>query len=134
MNPIQKPWTDVLAANWQNASQAVVLSDMSPNITGAYGMDHWRSMQLAKLAVDFGMPLLADGGHVVIKTFEGEDLPAFVRLLTSRFGRVKRFRPDASRKASSEGYVCAMGFDGRGPLEWGDFLSGNGDDEPEDED
>ena len=29
MNSTPTPWTDVLAANWQNASQAVVLTDMS---------------------------------------------------------------------------------------------------------
>jgi 23S rRNA (uridine2552-2'-O)-methyltransferase len=111
----------------------VVLSDMAPNITGSYSMDHFRSMQLAKLAVDFGLPLLSEGGHVVVKTFEGEDLPAFVRVFSSRFGRVKRFRPDATRKASSEGYVCAMGFDGKGPIDWGAFLSDDEDGDPGDE-
>ena len=111
----------------------VVLSDMAPNITGSYSMDHFRSMQLAKLAVDFGMPLLTAGGHMVVKTFEGEDLPAFVKVFSSRFGRVKRFRPDATRKASSEGYVCALGFDGKGPLDWGTFLSDDEDEEPGDD-
>lgn len=111
----------------------VVLSDMSPNITGTYSLDHLRSMMLAKLAVDFGMPLLAEGGHLVIKAFEGEDMPELVSCIRTRFGRVKRFRPDATRKASSESYVVALGHDGNGPPDWGNFLGYGDDDEEADE-
>ena len=111
----------------------VVLSDMSPNITGTYSLDHLRSMMLAKLAVDFGMPLLAEGGHLVIKAFEGEDMPDLVSRIRTRFGRVKRFRPDATRKASSESYVVALGHDGNGPPDWGNFLGYQDDDEEADE-
>ena len=100
----------------------VVLSDMSPNISGTYGLDHYRSMQLAKLAVDFGMPMLAEGGHMVVKAFEGADMQSFVSRLKTRFGRVKRFRPDATRKASSEVYVVALGHDGEGVPDWAGFL------------
>ncbi len=111
----------------------VVLSDMSPNITGTYSLDHLRSMMVAKLAVDFGMPLLAEGGHLVIKAFEGEDLPDLVSHIRTRFGRVKRFRPDATRKASSESYVVALGHDGNGPPDWGNFLGYEDDEEEADE-
>ncbi len=100
----------------------VVLSDMSPNISGNYGLDHYRSMQLAKLAVDFGMSLLSDGGHLVVKVFEGGDLPDLVSRLRTRFGRIKRFRPEATRKASSEVYIVALGHDGEGPPDWSGFL------------
>ena len=108
----------------------VVLSDMSPNISGTYGLDHLRSMMLARLAIDFGLPLLEEGGHLVVKTFEGEYSADLVSRLRGRFGRVKRFRPEATRKASSEVYVVALGHDGDGPPGWEGFL---GDDE-EDED
>jgi 23S rRNA (uridine2552-2'-O)-methyltransferase len=112
----------------------VVLSDMSPNISGTYGLDHLRSMMLAKVAVDFGLPLLSEGGHLVLKGFEGEDMGDLVKHVRTRFGRVKRFRPDATRKASSEVYVVALGHDGKGPPEWGDFLgTGPVDDEDEDD-
>ncbi len=107
----------------------VVLSDMAPNISGNYGLDHYRSMQLSKLTVDFGLPLLSEGGHLVVKAFEGGDMDAFARHVKTRFARVKRFRPDATRKASSELYVVALGHDGRGPPEWGDYLCENFEDE-----
>jgi len=107
----------------------VVLSDMAPNISGNYGLDHLRSMMLAKLAVDFGLPLLAEGGHLVVKTFDGEDLSDLVARLRARFARIKRFRPEATRKASSEVYVVALGHDGNGPPDWGDFLGAGPDEE-----
>jgi 23S rRNA (uridine2552-2'-O)-methyltransferase len=109
----------------------VVLSDMSPNISGTYGLDHLRSMMLAKLAVDFGLPLLAEGGHLVVKVFEGEDVGNLVARLRTRFSRIKRFRPEATRKASSEVYIVALGHDGNGPPQWKGFL-GTGDDDDED--
>ena len=109
-------------------SADVVLSDMSPNISGSYGLDHVRSMLLAKLAVDFGLPLLSEGGHLVVKVFEGEDLTDLVSLLRTRFARVKRFRPEATRKSSSEVYLVALGHDGEGPPEWGGFMGEAGED------
>jgi 23S rRNA (uridine2552-2'-O)-methyltransferase len=113
---------------------SVVLSDMAPNITGTYDIDHFRSVELAMLAVDFGLPLLTERGHLAIKAFEGGDLGEFVRLLKTRFSRIKRFRPEATRKTSSEIYVVALGYDGNGPPDWEGFLTddddddGNGDD------
>ena len=112
-------------------SARVVLSDMSPNISGTYGLDHLRSMMLARLAVDFGLPLLEEGGHLVVKTFEGEYSADLVSRLRTRFSRVKRYRPEATRKASSEVYVVALGHGGQGPPDWAGFL---GDDEEEEED
>ena len=112
----------------------VVLSDMSPSISGNYGLDHFRSMQLSKLTVDFGLPLLSEGGHLVVKAFEGGEMTAFANHIKTRFARVKRFRPDATRKASSELYVVALGHDGRGPPEWGDYLAEDADDEAESDD
>jgi 23S rRNA (uridine2552-2'-O)-methyltransferase len=107
----------------------VVLSDMSPNISGNYGLDHYRSMQLSKLTVDFGLPLLSESGHLAVKVFEGGEMTAFANHVKTRFARVKRFRPDATRKASSELYIVALGYDGKGPPEWGDFLAEDDDDE-----
>jgi 23S rRNA (uridine2552-2'-O)-methyltransferase len=98
----------------------VVLSDMSPNISGNYALDHFRSVQLARLATDFGVPLMAEGGHLVVKVFDGGELHGYVAALRTRFSRVKRFRPEATRKSSSEVYVCALGHNGQGPPEWED--------------
>jgi hypothetical protein len=67
---------------------------------------------------------------MVVKVFEGGDTGNLVSRLKTRFSRIKRFRPKATRKASSELYIVALGHDGKGPPEWGDFL----DDGPDDDD
>jgi 23S rRNA (uridine2552-2'-O)-methyltransferase len=110
----------------------VVLSDMSPNISGTYDLDHYRSMLLAKVATDFGLPLLEEGGHLVIKVFDGSELNGFVGRVRSRFSRVKRFRPEATRKSSSEVYVVALGHDGSGPPDWEGFLDDGSEEDDDD--
>jgi 23S rRNA (uridine2552-2'-O)-methyltransferase len=96
----------------------IVLSDMSPDISGTYDIDHQRSADLARLAADFGIPLLAEGGHLLVKLFAGPELEVQVAALRTRFSRVKRTKPEASRKSSSEVYVCALGYRGGGPPDW----------------
>jgi len=55
----------------------VVISDMAPNMTGEYALDHARSVHLARQAFDVAEELLAPGGDFVVKVFQGEDLDAF---------------------------------------------------------
>jgi 23S rRNA (uridine2552-2'-O)-methyltransferase len=104
----------------------VVLSDMSPDISGAYDLDHVLSVELVRLAIDFGLPLLSEGGHVLVKVFDGPELGQVVAALRTRFSRVKRARPAASRKASSEVYVAALGYRGGGPPDWAAHAPGAG--------
>ena len=88
----------------------VVLSDMSPDISGNYSVDHARSMYLCEKALKTCKSLLKSGGVFVCKVFAGEDLDEFVKTVKSKFGNVKQFSPDASRKSSSEVYIVAKFF------------------------
>jgi 23S rRNA (uridine2552-2'-O)-methyltransferase len=90
----------------------VVLSDMSPDITGNYSMDQARSVYLCEKALDASKVILKPGGFFVCKIFEGEDLKSFVKKVKSCFSSVRRFNPPASRKSSSEVYIVAKGFEG----------------------
>ncbi|MGD1059905.1 MAG: RlmE family RNA methyltransferase, partial [Methanomassiliicoccales archaeon] len=49
----------------------VVLSDMSPNISGSYSMDHARSVDLCEHALEFAERTLRKNGALVMKIFEG---------------------------------------------------------------
>lgn len=90
----------------------VVISDMSPNISGNYSMDQANSYWLAHNAMQFAEQVLKRGGHFVAKIFEGEDFPTFREELLERFNSVRTFSPPASRKESSEIYIIAKGFQG----------------------
>ena len=85
----------------------VVVSDMAPNMTGEYSLDHARSVHLARQAFETALDLLEPGGHFVVKVFDGQDLAAFQADLEAEFEYVRTVRPDASRDASSELYLVA---------------------------
>ena len=88
----------------------VVLSDMSPDISGNYSMDHARSIFLSDQALITSGLVLKPGGNFVCKVFSGGDLQDFVKKVNDKFKSTKRFAPDASRKSSSEIYIIARSF------------------------
>jgi len=88
----------------------VVLSDMSPDISGNYDMDQARSIYLCKKALDTSKVFLKKDGCFVCKAFEGKDIDSFIKILKTNFRKVKRFSPKSSRKSSSEIYIIGKGF------------------------
>jgi len=88
----------------------LVLSDMAPNTTGHGPTDHLRIMDLAALALDFAVKVLAPGGGFVAKVFQGGSEKAMLERLRLHFTKVQHAKPPASRKESSELYVVAQGF------------------------
>lgn len=88
----------------------VVLSDMSPNISGNYSMDHARSIELCEMALAFALSTLSPGGKLVFKMFEGDMSRELIAEVQRHFASVKRHSPQASRSSSSEVYVVAKGF------------------------
>lgn len=88
----------------------LVLSDMAPNISGIAAVDQARSMGLAELALDLALRTLRPGGKFLVKVFQGEGYPEYLRLLKGRFDRVVTRKPKASRGRSREIYLLALGF------------------------
>jgi 23S rRNA (uridine2552-2'-O)-methyltransferase len=88
----------------------LVLSDMSPDISGCYSVDQARSAWLCECALQVVDQILKPGGHFICKIFEGEDTKKFIEKVKHRFTVVKTFSPEASRKSSSEVYIIAKSF------------------------
>ncbi|WP_318567819.1 23S rRNA (uridine(2552)-2'-O)-methyltransferase [Salinigranum marinum] len=82
-----------------------VVSDMAPNMTGEYSLDHARSVYLARQAFETALELLATGGDLAVKVFDGPDVAALRDEMDAEFQYVRSIRPDASRDASSEQYL-----------------------------
>jgi 23S rRNA (uridine2552-2'-O)-methyltransferase len=93
-----------------NGKVDVVISDMSPNISGSYSTDHARSVELCEHALSFARKTLVEGGNLVMKMFEGDMMRDFVKDLKTSFEEVKLHGPKASRSSSSEIYIIARGF------------------------
>jgi 23S rRNA (uridine2552-2'-O)-methyltransferase len=87
----------------------VVLSDMAPNMTGEYSLDHARSVHLARQAFETALEVLAPGGDCAVKVFEGPDVDDLRAEMDAEFEYVRSVHPEASRDASSELYLVAKG-------------------------
>ena len=87
----------------------VVLSDMAPDMSGEYELDHARSVHLAEQALAVALDVLAGGGDLCVKVFQGPDLGGFRADLEAEFDRVRVVEPEASRPSSSEVYLVASG-------------------------
>ncbi len=92
------------------AGADAVVSDVSPATSGIAVVDHARSIQLAQASLDIARQFLKNGGGFVVKVFQGEDFDKFVSETKKYFRDVRVYRPDASRRESSEHYVVGLGF------------------------
>jgi len=88
----------------------LVLSDMAPNMAGIDAVDQPRSMYLAELALEFADHVLAPGGDLLVKLFQGAGFEEIIREARKRYGRVVTKKPKASRTRSPEIYLLARQF------------------------
>ena len=95
-----------------NSKADVVLSDLAPNISGIWEIDHARQISLARSAFAVAGKVLKKGGVAIFKVFEGELLNEFKIELKNNFDRVLLSKPDASRQKSSEFYLVCLKFKG----------------------
>lgn len=87
----------------------VVVSDMAPNMSGQYELDHARSIYLARQGFEVAKELLDTGGDLVVKAFDGPDLEDLRADIEEQFQYVRTVHPEASRDSSSEVYLVAKG-------------------------
>lgn len=88
----------------------VVISDMAANTTGDHQTDHLRIVALLEESLIFAEKVLNNGGCFVGKIFQGGSSDEILKQLRKSFSTVKYFKPDSSRKDSSETYLMALGF------------------------
>ncbi len=88
----------------------LVVSDLSPNISGIESADQARSVHLGELALGFATDWLQPGGDLVVKGFEGEGFAELRRQVQVRFDKVHVRKPKASRDRSREVFLVGKGF------------------------
>jgi 23S rRNA (uridine2552-2'-O)-methyltransferase len=67
-------------------------------------------MYLAELALEFADRVLAPGGDLLVKLFQGSGFDQFIKDARRRYGRVVTKKPKASRSRSPEIYLLARQF------------------------
>ena len=102
-----------LGAALGGAQVDLVLSDMSPNLSGIPSADQARWLALAELALDFAVKHLKPRGNFLVKAFQGAGYDDFVAMLRRSFLEVQTRKPEASRSRSSEVYLLAKGLRGK---------------------
>ena len=88
----------------------LILSDMSPNTTGHKHTDHLKIINIAQEVLKFSKSNLSNNGSMIIKIFHGSDEKLFVKELKKNFLIVDFFKPNASRKESSEIYIVCLKY------------------------
>lgn len=88
----------------------LVLSDAAPNTTGSAFTDQARSADLVRVILGFAKETLKPGGAFLAKIFTGAESDLVFREMQPLFGKVRRIRPDATRKESFELYLLGKDF------------------------
>jgi len=91
----------------EGAKADVVLSDLSPNLSGIPGVDQARAAEMTLAAIDFCLRKLKPEGVFVVKLFHGEAFDEVLARLKKTFRKVSVRKPAASRGESAETYVLA---------------------------
>ncbi len=93
-----------------NSCVDVVLSDLSPNVSGNWELDHARQMDLTRNAIRLSSKILKKRGKAVFKVFQGDMLNELVVELKKKFKKVILTKPNASRQVSSEIYLICLDY------------------------
>ncbi len=90
----------------------LVISDMMADTIGHKMADSLRSSALAFRALDIAESVLAPGGSLLVKVFQGPDFNEYREALKQRFKTLKVRKPKSSRAKSREIYLVARDFSG----------------------
>lgn len=90
-----------------------VISDVSPNVSGIWEVDHARQVELAERSLEIATYVLTDSGNFFVKVFQGDLFSQFLNKVRESFSIVKVIKPKASRKRSAETYVLGLNLKGQ---------------------
>ena len=104
---ITQPETVELVKQALGGEADAVICDAAPNLTGAWDVDHSKSIDLSRSALTMAMMVLKPGGNFLCKTFMGDMFTDFLSEVKRCFEKVQSTSPAASRKESAEMYIVA---------------------------
>ena len=87
-----------------------VICDLSPQVSGAWAIDHAKQIALNYAASKIVDHVLAYKGNALFKVFDGEYSNEFRDYIKKKFTKVQIRKPKASRKTSSELYYICLGY------------------------
>jgi len=88
----------------------LILSDIAPNTTGHQSTDHLRITNMIFDIIELLDKLLIKEGIFVTKIWKGSEEKELINKLKNKFEKVSYFKPNSSRKDSSEIFIVAKNF------------------------
>ena len=105
--------SDFLSLEFEKISKTIgefdlVLSDISPNLSGNKVSDFLLSKDLVEKALSYSLQNLNANGHFIAKYFRTGDISDVLTICKRNFYKVTSFKPKSSRKNSSEMYLVCL--------------------------
>jgi len=88
----------------------LVVSDAAPATSGNRIVDQSRSEELVEAVMGLALEVLAPGGALVVKIFQGGEEKRLLSELRAHFAQARAFKPEACRSESFETNLVATGF------------------------
>jgi 23S rRNA (uridine2552-2'-O)-methyltransferase len=107
---VEAPDLPAKVAKALGGSADVLLSDLSPEVSGVWELDQTRQVELTLRILELSSTLLKSDGSAFFKLFEGERAQEVRDEFKRRFDVVRVIKPAASRNASSELYYYCKGI------------------------
>lgn len=88
----------------------LVISDMSPKLSGIVEADRAKCIHLAELALYIAQKCLKTGGNLVIKVFNNNETEDFIRENRKNFNKIVKCNLKSTRRSSKELYLIGFGL------------------------
>ena len=88
----------------------LILSDIAPNTTGHQSTDHLRIATMLFDIMELLDKVLVTNGSFITKIWKGSEEKEIINQLKKKFEFVSYFKPDSSRKDSSEIFIISRNF------------------------
>ena len=93
-----------------NKKYDLILSDISPNTIGHKSTDHLRICSYIFDIIDILNLIANRNSSFVTKIWKGKEEDLIIRKLKNKYNQVSYFKPESSRKDSSEIFIVAQNF------------------------
>lgn len=109
-NIIDKLIINKILKYFNNKVVNIIISDMSPNISGISYVDNYNTIKLFNAAFNICKKLLSFNGYFLIKIFNNNDFSKYIKKIKNFFLKIKICKPKSSKSRSNEIYILAKKY------------------------
>ena len=96
--------------NSLNKKYDIILSDLAPNTTGHKQTDHLQISSMIEYIISILDIIAKKNSSLILKIFKGIEEKNIISVLKKNYRKVEYFKPNSSRKDSTEIYIVGKNF------------------------